>query len=152
MPFIFFYSSIIAIFLIFLICLKYRHFGLSSIIIGITTIACSLANDIIFGDQLKLFYYINPQTSKFYIVISALLLYPILNIIYTMFLPGNRMHALLYTCFWIAFLLLFEYASLLAKTIVFTGWRPIPWSIVIYIISYTWINSFFMYLSRRIHD
>jgi hypothetical protein len=137
------------IILTFLLLIK--KLNLASIIIGFTTIGYSLTNDILFGDRLKLFYYISPDKSTFYMVLSAILLYPMLNIIYLMFLPRNIKPHLLYTSIWIAAMLVFEYASLKTKTIVFTGWQPIPWSIVVYIVTYLWINIYYSILTKRLN-
>jgi len=67
-----------------------------------------------------------------------------------MFLPKKHKNALVYTAGWIVALLLFEYASLLTKTIVFTGWKPFPWSIVTYIVAYAWIYFFYRFLANKI--
>ncbi|MBC7765597.1 MAG: hypothetical protein H7Y41_03845 [Hyphomonadaceae bacterium] len=145
----FFYLSIIAMLILFIICYKFRKPTLASIVIGLTTVGYSLISDIILGDQLKLFYYISPQQSTFYMVLSALLIYSILNILYTMFLPQKGKHALVYTFCWIVVLLLFEYTTIVTKTIVFTGWAPFPWSLVTYIVAYAWIYCLHRYLAKK---
>ena len=149
MEYIFFYLSIIAILIIFFICNAIRRMTLPSFIIGLTSVGYSLISDLLFGDQLKLFYYIGEKISILYMMLSALFIYSILNIIYTMFLPRNEKKVLIYTVCWIVALCIFEYASIITKTIVFTGWKPIPWSLVTYIAAYLWIYFFYRLLSKR---
>ena len=117
-------------------------------ITGIATIAYSMVYDITFGDRLGLYYYITPEESTLYILLGALFIYTPLNIVYVVFLPESLRKILIYTAIWIAAMILFEYANLLTRSIVFTGWRPIPWSIVTYAVTYTWIILFYKYLQR----
>jgi len=146
----FLYFSILFIWVLLLISIYFRPLKLSVIIIGITTIAYSILFDIFFGEISGLYYYINKDTSLFYLVISAVLLYAPLNIVYTLFLPRRRKTILLYTGAWIAVMHIFEYASLRAGTVVFTGWKAIPWSFMTYVFTYSWIYFFYNYLSERI--
>jgi hypothetical protein len=134
---------------IFCFALSIRKLRLSNIIIGITTIGYSLTNDILFGDYFKLFYYISPQESTIYMILAAVFIYPLLNILYTMFLPKNRNYGFVYTLGWILGMLIFEYFTVAVNTIVFTGWKPIPWSIVLYIVAYLWIYNFYKYLVNK---
>lgn len=152
MEYLFFYSSVVVVLIIFVICCIIRNPKLSNILIGLITIGYSLVSDIILGDQLKLFYYISPQASTLYMILSAVFIYSLLNIVYTMFLPGKGKKAFIYTLCWTIALLLFEYVSIVTKSIVFTGWRPIPWSLVIYLVAYLWIYFFYRYLNRKIPD
>lgn len=145
-----FYVSIAVIWVIFLILIYFKPIRLSNIIIGITSIAYSLIYEIILGEYLKLYYYINPKNSILYIVISSIFLYAILNIVYTLFLPKKIINILIYTSLWIVMMLLFENATLLSKTIVFTGWKLVPWSITTYLFTYTWVFFFYTYLSKRV--
>ena len=120
-------------------------------IIGITSIAYSMVYEIIFGDRLGLYYYITPEESTLYILLGALLIYTPLNIVYVIFLPESRKKILFYTAIWIAAMLVFEYANVLTRSVVFTGWKPIPWSIVTYAATYTWIILFYKYMMRLAH-
>ena len=148
MEYIFFYSSIVIILILFFFCVHFRKLSLPHIIIGLTSIGYSMLSDSTFGNVFKLFYYINPQTSNIYMIIAAIFLYPLLNMLYTMFLPEGR--RIIYTIYWIIGLLIFEYLSLLTKTVVFTGWKMFPWSIVLYVVSYLWIYYLYIYLKTRI--
>ena len=149
MPYIFFYASIIGVWVLFLICLKFRPLHINSITIGIASIAYSLVFDITLGNRLGLFHYITPGESTMYMVLGAIFIYSGLNIIYTMFLPEKVRPALIYTAVWVAAMLVFEYGSLLARTIVFTGWTIFPWSVITYLFTYLWINLLFRYLEKN---
>ena len=147
MEYKFFYGSIGALVILFLISIKFKRLTLPCIIIGITTVGYSLINDTFFGSYLKLFYYINTKEQPLYAVLAAIFIYPLLNMIYILFLPKSKV--LMYTGMWIIALLIFEYCTILTKTIVFTGWRPIPWSVVTYIVAYSSIYFFYKYLSKK---
>jgi len=118
-------------------------------IVGIMTVAYSMVYETVLGGYFRLYYYLNPQDSLIYIVLSAILLYPALNIIYTMFLPKKKKAVLGYSVAWIAAMLIFEYFSVKLQTIVFTGWKPVPWSLVTYIVTYLWIYLIYQYLSKK---
>lgn len=149
MSHIFFYASIVVLLILFLFVCTFKSPKLPNVIIGLTAVGYSLIIDIILGDQLKLYYYIDPQLSTMYIVVSAVFVYPILNIIYTLFLPKKFKSLIIYTFCWITSLLVFEYACVKAKTIVFTGWQALPWSIIIYLVTYIWIYYFYIFLIRK---
>ena len=152
MEYIIFYVSLALILVAFLISIYIKPFTLSNLIIGITTISYSLIYEMAFSDRLKLYYYINPKDSNLYVLLSGIFIYPLLNIMFTLFLPVKIKRIVVYTLFWIIFMLLFEYINLTGKTIVFTGWKPIPWSIVTYLITYTWIIYFYSYLLKKIKE
>lgn len=152
MAYVFFYSSIAVLIVLFLVCCTLRPLRLSNIIIGLATIGYSLANDILFGDHFKLFHYINTEESTLFIVIAAVFIYPLLNILYTLFLPDKGQNIFIYTLCWIIAMIAFEYASVITKTIVFTGWKPIPWSFVTYVIAYFWIYFFYKFITNKMSD
>ncbi len=149
MEYIAFYISMAAILATFAICLRLKKFRLSNAVIGIATIGYSLVYEVTLGGYFGLYHYISPKVSLLYIVIGALFIYPFLNMLYTLFLPTNKKWLLVYTLSWIAAMLLFEYITLLTRTVVFTGWRPIPWSIVTYVVTYAWIYFFYRVLERK---
>ncbi|PRX33581.1 hypothetical protein BX659_103108 [Orenia metallireducens] len=148
----FFYGSIIILWIIFIICMRFKPVTLANIIIGITTIAYSLLYEILLGEYFDLYYYIKNNQSILYILLAGIFVYPILNIIYTLFLPKKIKPILIYTGLWIIAMLIFEYLSLLTKTVVFTGWRMFPWSPLTYVLTYLWVYLFYRYLEKRITD
>jgi hypothetical protein len=150
MAYTFFYISVAAILLLLTISMYYKPINLSSIIIGITAIAYSLIYEVTFSHIIGLYYYITPGESMVYILLSAVLIYAPLNIIYTLFLPKGRKRVMVYTGIWIASMLLFEYLSVAMRTVVFTGWRPVPWSLVTYMATYGWIIYFYRYLDGKV--
>jgi hypothetical protein len=148
MEYIFFYVSMFIAIILFFFCTHFKKPSLPIIIIGLTSIGYSFISDLTIGDRLKLFYYITPQKFTLYIILAGVFIYPFCNMIYTMFLPERK--PLIYTIFWIIGMLLFEYLSVIAKTVVFTGWKMFPWSIILYMVSYLWIYSFYKYLLNKI--
>jgi hypothetical protein len=147
---IFFNISLIVVLLLILITALFKRIKPASMITGIASIAYSLVFDIVFGELLGLYYYISPEKSMLYILFGAIFIYTPLNIIYTVFAPEGIKQLLAYTAVWTVVMLAFEYASLLTRTIIFTGWRMFPWSVVTYIATYTWINLFYRYLKRKL--
>lgn len=150
MEYTFFYVSAILIPILFFVCVFFKKTTLATILIGLVSIGYSLLSDLTFGDIFKLFYYITPKKSTLYMILGALLIYSFLNMLYTLFLPKKTISIISYTAVWIIALLIFEFFSVQTKTVVFTGWRPFPWSIVLYIVSYLWIFSLYRYLLTRI--
>lgn len=150
MAYIFFYSSAIITWVLFTAVSRKRHLDGRSLIIGFATIAFSVIFDTVFGEIFGLYHYISPGESLSYIVLAAVLIYPFLNIIYTLFLPQGTGRVLFYTAIWIAAMLLFEYSSVKAGTIVFTGWNPIPWSLVTYVAVYSFVYFLYANASKRL--
>lgn len=145
----FFYSSIILALIALGFSLYFRRLNLAGITIGITSIGYSLAFDNLFGHYFGLYYYITPKDSTMYTIIAGILLYPVLNVIYTLFLPNQTNKVLTYTLIWIAAMMVFEHLNFAAGTVVLTGWKVIPWSVVIYIVTYGWVYIFYRYLTHK---
>ncbi|NJD02180.1 MAG: hypothetical protein FIA99_06185 [Ruminiclostridium sp.] len=146
MEYTFFWTSAVVSMLILAAAAILKGTNLPAWIIGISTVAYSTVFDIAFGVRLGLYYYITPEESTLYILLGVLFVYTPLNIVYVVFLPENLKKILIYTVIWIAAMLVFEYASILTGSIVLTGWVPMPWSIVTYAVTYTWIILFYRYL------
>lgn len=138
----FFYIYLLLIWVVLFICSRCKDTGYPHLIIGITSAAYSLAFDMLFGDWLKLYYYLDTANSAFFMVLSGIFIYPVLNIIYTLFLPAKSRHIIFYTAAWIAGMLIFEYLTIFQKIIVLTGWTPMPMSLLLYAFTYLWINMF----------
>lgn len=145
----FFYGSLAVVWVVFLFCNLKKTVGLKNIIIAIAAVGFSLVFESALGEYAGLYYYINQPDSLLYIILSGVLLYPVINMIYTMFLPEKLNSAIFYTIIWIVLMLAFELLSLYTNTIVLTGWRVVPWSILTYILTFSWINLFFRYLKKR---
>lgn len=149
MEYIFFWASAAVTLLILAATAILKGTGLPAWVIGIASVAYSMVFEIFFGDRLRLYYYINPEESTLFIILGALLIYTPLNIVYTVFLPESPKKILVYTAIWIAAMLAFEYASVFAHSVVFTGWKPVPWSIATYAVTYGWVVLFYRYLRSR---
>ncbi|MHB1392158.1 MAG: hypothetical protein ACYCYE_03600 [Clostridia bacterium] len=145
----FFYGSIAAVWVVLFICALKKSLTFKHIMVVIAAVGYSLLFETLLGKYAGLYYYINPEDSLFYIIVSSVLLYPIINVIYTIFLPEKAYPAAMYTAAWIVSMLAFELASLYTRTVVLTGWRVIPWSIITYIVTFSWINLLFRYLKKR---
>lgn len=144
-----FYISIFVIWIALALSSFFKSMRLSHIIIGIAAIAFSLVYETSFGAIMGLYYYVRPDISLYYLLTGSIFIYAPLQVLYTFFLPRENNRIFVYTLVWIAAMLLFEHITVLTKTIVFTGWKPIPWSIVTYIATYAWVYSFYRYLNAR---
>ncbi len=145
----FFYGSIAAIWVVLFVCAVKKPLSFKHLMVAITAMGYSLLYETSLGEYSGLYYYVNPETSLFYIILSAVLIYPAIEVIYAMFLPEQTYPAIIYTIAWIVLMLAFELASLYTRTVVLTGWKVIPWSIVTYIVTFSWINLLFRYLKKR---
>ncbi|HYF75076.1 MAG TPA: hypothetical protein VD757_00705 [Candidatus Nitrosocosmicus sp.] len=149
MAVMFFYCSIAATWMLFFLCILKRPLTFRHIIIAIAGIGYSLLYETILGEYNDLYYYIDPEKSLLYIILSAVTIYPVIEIIYAIFLPDKALPALFYTALWIILMLAFEYASLYTGTLVLTGWKVIPWSIITYVVTYGWLNLLLRSLKKR---
>jgi hypothetical protein len=149
MAYTYFYGYLVLIWVFLLISVRYRQLNSKHVYVGIATIAYSLTYEIILGDWLGLYHYLDKTNSPLYIVLAGILIYPLLNILYVLFLPINTKNLLPYTGAWITVMLLFEYITVIQKIVVMTGWKPIPWSIATYAFTYLWINILYRYLEKR---
>ena len=145
----FFYGSIAAVWMVLLICTLKEPITFKYIMIAITGMGCSLLFDTSLGEYAGLYYYINKSDSLFYIIISSIFLYPVIEVIYAMLLPEKVKPAIIYTALWLVLMIAFELISLYIRTVVFTGWRLVPWSIATYLFTYGWINLLFRYMGKR---
>ncbi len=149
MKYFFYYGSIAIAWLLFLWAAGRKKPGLHDILIGIVSVAFSLAFEILLGTYARLYYYIDPPYDIPYMVAASILLYPLLNTLYVLFLPKKTKTALLYTVFWIAAMLVFEWASILTGTVVLTGWKMVPYSYLTYVLTYSWIYPLYRYLNSK---
>lgn len=147
MSYVFFYGTIVVLWVCFLVICYYKRPRFHHAIIGLATVAYALTYETLFGGWAKLYYYLDSSNSLLYIVVSAILIYPALNVIYILFLPNRSVW--LYSLCWILGMLLFEYITVEVKIINFTGWNPIPWSPLTYIVTYSWVYLFYRYLLKR---
>jgi hypothetical protein len=146
----YFYIYLVSAWVVLLVCSQFKPIGIRHAVIGVATIAYTLIYETIFGKWLSLYYYLNFSNSTLYMILAGVFLYPVLNMIYVLFLPATRGGLTTYTIVWIAAMLLFEYVTVLQGIVVMTGWRPIPWSIATYAFTYLWINLLYRNLERGV--
>ncbi|HNR05227.1 MAG TPA: hypothetical protein PKU88_01030 [Bacillota bacterium] len=144
-----FYGAIAAAWIIFLICALKKSISFKHIMVAIAGMGFSLLYETALGEYAGLYHYINQSDSLLYIIISGVFLYPVIEMLYALFLPERIKPAIVYTVICIMLLLVFEILSLYTRTIVFTGWRIVPWSIATYILTFVWVNLLFRYLKKK---
>lgn len=138
---IFFYGIIIISWIVFLLVIRERRLKMRYLFLWAAYSLFSLTYEVLFGEILNLYYYISPEKSLLYILLASYFLYPLIAVVYAIYLPEIK-RSLLYTCGWIVFVLLLELGSIYTKTIVLTGWRIIPWSIITYVLTFWLIKLF----------
>lgn len=148
---IFFYGSILLVWIVFIVVTGRKQFLFRHLIIWITYSLYSLTYEIIFGVILQLYYYIIPEDSIVYILLSSLVFYPVKIVLYIFFLPEGR-RAIWYTAVWTLALLAVEIISVFTKTIVFTGWEIMPWSLITYIATFALVSLYDRYLRKTAGD
>lgn len=149
MAYTYFYGYVVLIWAVLLLSIRFRPMHINHFIIGFVTVAYSLTYETILGNWLGLYHYLDKTNSSLYIVLAGIFVYPLLNMLYVLFLPKNRNNFLPYTVAWIAAMLSFEYITVRQNIVVMTGWKPIPWSIATYAFTYLWINLLYKYLEKR---
>lgn len=139
---------------IFLIALLYmarkRKFGVPHVTTALASSVYSLSYESILGEYLGLYHYISREVSIPYMVVSGVLIYPVLNLIYLAYIPkGRPVKILLYAAFWIIAMHIYEMAAIAAGTIVLTGWGVFPWSTITYIVTYAWMTALYFCLRKH---
>lgn len=146
----FFYGSVLLLWFVFLIVVRKKPIMLHHLFLWLIYSLYSLCYEVLFGGVLKLYHYISPGESLWYILLGSLLCYPLQAVLYALFFPKNM--ALWYTAGWLAFMQAFELASLYTGTIVMTGWRILPWSPVTYLFSFLFVYLLEKALKKAVND
>lgn len=142
------YASIVTAWLVLAYISRRKKISRAHIITVLASSVYSLSFDLLPGEYLGLYHYVERSVSIPYIILTGVLLYPLLNLFYLLFLPKKSIRIIPYAAVWIAAMLAFEFITVAAGSVVFTGWKPIPWSVVTYIITYLWITLLFRSLSK----
>jgi len=147
----FFYCLIALLLAVFFTTLCKKQLRTRHIFLMISYSLYNLLFELICGEIIDLYYYIEKSDSLVYIIIADVFLYPLIAVLYVFLLPEGK-KVFWFTSGAIIFLLILEIASLYTGTIVLTGWKVIPWSIVTYIVSFGLIYVFNNYLNRVLPD
>lgn len=144
---IFFFGTVIVLLVLLILIIGKKGFRFCNLFLWFFYSLYSLTYEILFSEIFHLYYYISYSQSIIYILIASFFLYPPIVLIYVMYMPRKEWRVL-YTCGWIALILVLELTSIYTKTIVLTGWRIVPWSIITYVLTYILIYLADKYLKR----
>lgn len=148
---LFFYGSITVLLAVFFTCVRRKRLGIRHMIIMMGYSLYNLIFELVFGEIFDLYYYMEKACSLVYIIVASVFLYPLIAVLYVLYLPtGTGIFS--YTLYFITGVLLLELIALYTRAIVFTGWKVIPWSVVTYIISFGLIYAFNRLLIRTLPD
>lgn len=146
----FYYGVLLVVWIVFLFAIRVRPLKLRHLFLWISYSLYTLSLEIILGIFLHLYYYSSQEESLFYVLISSLLLYPVMVVLYSLYLPPKKV--LWYTVGWILVLQVLEVITINTGTIVLTGWKIIPWSPVTYSITYLFVYLLDGFLKKNIRD
>jgi hypothetical protein len=118
-------------------------------IVGI--IAVSLIFDMVFCKWLQYYSYVVTVPLKaFYSLMFCIIGYPAIGLTFIKFLPVTWKKIILYIAIWSATLTIIEIITVPFKIVLYTRWYIIPYSPIIYIISYTWLYGYYKVLANRL--
>lgn len=146
----FFYCSTLILWVVLITVARTRPLKLYHLFLWLIYSLYSLCFEAFFGEVLKLYYYIAPNESILYILLGSLFLYPLTAVLYVLLYPKKMV--LWYTVGWIALLQGLEIASIYTRTIVLTGWRIIPWSPLVYLLTFLFICLLNKALKKVVKD
>lgn len=133
------------------VAIKSRGFRFLDLQVLIAVVAVSLFYDMIFCKWLEYYSYVVKYPLKaYYSLIFCVIGYPAISITFLKFLPSSWRQIILYIAIWTAALTLIE--ILFAepyRIVIYSKWRIIPYSPIIYIISFTWEYGYYKILQRR---
>ncbi len=100
-------------------------------------VTLSFAFDMIICKQLKMYHYVSCKYGAVNSLLAGLLAFPAISIIFTSFLPKTKMKIGMYIGIWTVALTLLElYIAKPLDIILYDKWRILPWSPVVYIVSF----------------
>lgn len=129
----------------------FRKPQFTDLIIYVMTACIAVYFDIILAEFFKVYCYINREKSLFYSTIYATFVYPAINYQYIAFITKWQWSKILYVLLWTVLLTIIEIVIIRPfGIIVYTGWEIIPWSPIIYILTFGWTSIFYEMLTSRL--
>lgn len=141
------FASIMAVVGLIIFIIRKNRF-IDELIITMT-IAFAFVFDLIFCKQLRLYYYTNNQNLPIYTLWAALFIYPTINLVFISLLPREKKRVPVYIVLWAILLTVFELLLFPLKIVTYSGWRIIPWSSVVYLITFVWTYFYLRHLEKR---
>jgi len=143
---------LIAVFLLLaLITIKIKGFTVIDYHLIIMIIVISFFLDMVFCKWLGYYAYVVTHDLKaFYSLIFCVIGYPALGLIFIKFAPSTKLKLALYILGHTAALTILEIIVKPLKIIIYNEWKIIPYSPLIYLLSYIWIYFYYQVLKKHI--
>ena len=98
----------------------------------------------------SLYHYVDINSTAFYSLLACLLIYPLLGFIFYKFLPSQKGNIAVSIAAWSLALTAFEiYIIKPYNIVIYTGWAILPWSLLVYIVSFSWEYAYYNVLLKR---
>lgn len=117
-----------------------RQISFADIMAAIMVALLTLSFDMIFCKQLFTYYYVDKKFMGINSLIVGLLVFPSIAVVFNSFSPKGVGQVVIYIGIWTTTLTLLElYIAKPLGIVVYDEWKVIPWSPVVYILSFTWL-------------
>ncbi len=132
-----------------LVSIKLRGFTFADFQLIVMIVAVSLIIDMVLCKWLDYYSYVTFDKMKaFYSLIFCVIGYPAIGLIFIKFLPSSGVKVVFYILVSSAVLTVIEILVAPFEIILYEKWVIVPWSPLIYILSYTWIYGYYRVLGR----
>lgn len=141
-----------AVFVVFaLIVIRIKGFTFIDLQLVVMIIAVSFYFDMIFCKWLNYYaYVVNHDLKAFYSLVFCVIGYPALGIIFIKMIPSSKGKIILYILGNSAALTILELLTVPLGIVLYDKWRIIPYSPLIYVLSYTWTYYYYQILKQYI--
>jgi hypothetical protein len=134
-----------------LVTIKLKGFSFIDLQVIVAIVAISLIFDMVFCKWLQYYsYVVTSQLKAFYSLVFCLIGYPAIGLIFLKFLPSSIGRIVMYIAVWSAALTLLELFIKSYGIVIYAKWNLIPYSPLIYILSFVWEYGYYKVLEKRI--
>lgn len=121
------------------------------ILVIVMVIALSLASDMLICKQFMFYHIVSKQYTGWYSFWSGILVYPSIAVTFLKFAPRSKIAVAFYIIFCTSALTLFEIFIVVPyKISIYMKWDILPWSPISYLLAFTAIYLYHLYLEKRI--
>jgi len=134
-----FWILLIVLLVIVFVVAYIRKFDFIDVQLVIMVSLAAFVFDMTFAKWLRLYYYIDINYTAFYSLLACLFIYPSLGFIFYKFLPSQKEYIAGCVVVWLVALAVFEvYIVMPYRIVIYTGWIILPWSLLVYVLSFSW--------------
>jgi hypothetical protein len=146
-----FWILIVGFLIMMAVTIKIKGFSFIDLQLFTMITAVSFFFDMIFCKWLLYYAYVTIDDIKaFYSLIFCIIGYPALGLTFVKFIPSSRGKIIIYTLAWSAALTLLELLLVPYEIVIYIEWKIIPFSPLIYILSFAWTYGYYRILKKYI--